>query len=79
VIPRQVLLVASYGLGVGLALYGPLGLIADGLRLLGVLAVPPSAWTSLRWHVFVWAPWWIVGGVLFLVAARCYQRGGRGA
>jgi hypothetical protein len=73
-IPRRLLLVVPYGLGIGMTLYGGLGLVADGLRLLGVLAVPPSALTSLRWHVFLWDPWWIVGGVLFFATARLAQR-----
>jgi Protein of unknown function (DUF3995) len=73
-LPRRLLLVATYGPGAGMFLYGALGLVLDGLRLLGVLAVPPPAWTSLRWHVFLWDPWWIAGGVLFILTAGLYQR-----
>jgi hypothetical protein len=46
----------------------------DGLRLLGALAVPADAWPSLRWHVFLWDPWWLLGGILFLVTARLARR-----
>ena len=34
VIPRRLLLLATCGLGIGMALYGTLGLLLDGLRLL---------------------------------------------
>jgi hypothetical protein len=73
-IPRRLLLFATFGLGIGMALYGTLGLLLDALRLLSVLTVPQSAWTALRWHIFVWDPWWIVGGALFLVTARLARR-----
>ncbi len=73
-LPRGPLLGASYGLGGSMALYGALGLAVNGLRLLGAIAVPASAWTSLRWHVFLWDPWLIAGGVLFTAAARRYRR-----
>lgn len=74
VIPRRLLLISTYGLGIGMALYGTLGLVVDGLRLLGALAVPADAWPSLRWHVFLWDPWWLLGGILFLVTARLARR-----
>jgi uncharacterized protein DUF3995 len=69
-IPHRLLLISAYATGICMALYGALGLIVDGLRLVGVFAVPPSALMSLRWHVFVWDPWWIIGGVLFVLVAR---------
>jgi hypothetical protein len=75
-LPRRLLLIVAYGLGIGMTLYGGLGLIVDTLRLLGVLAVSPESWPSLRWHVFLWDPWWIAGGLLFLGAARKLQASG---
>jgi hypothetical protein len=72
-LPRRLLLIVAYGLGIGMTLYGGLGLIVDTLRLLGVLAVSPESGPSLRWHVFLWDPWWIAGGLLFLGAARNLQ------
>jgi hypothetical protein len=76
VIPRRLLLIAAYGLGVGMATYGGLGLVADGLRVLGVIQVPEPARTSLWWHLLLWDPWWLVGGILFVAAAQRYRRGG---
>ena len=78
-IPRRLALVSIYAAGISMLLYGALGLIVDGLRLVGVFAVSPSAWIALRWHVFLWDPWWIVGGVLFLLVARLAHRPSLGA
>jgi hypothetical protein len=31
-------------------------------------------WTGLLWHVVLWDPWWLLGGILFCVAALDYHR-----
>ncbi len=78
VVFRRVLLTTTWGLGVGMAGYGALGMIVDGLRAAGVIGVPESTdWTAFRWHLLLWDPWWLLGGVLFVAAARDFQRRSR--
>lgn len=75
VIPCWLLRTGAWVAGVGLTLYGGLPLVVNGLMLAGALNVPgPVDWTAIRWHVVLWDPWFVVGGVLFVAAARSYQR-----
>ena len=30
--------------------------------------------TVLHWYTFLWGPWWLMGGILFLIAAWIYVR-----
>jgi hypothetical protein len=40
-----------------------------------VLSVPSGlGHTAALWHVVLWDPWWLLGGILFLVAAWYYTR-----
>lgn len=70
VIPRTLLLVLMIGAGVLLTLYGVAGFVEKALMLSGVIDIPESmgrgpAW----WYLVFWEPWWILGGVLFLLTA----------
>ena len=61
--------------GIGLALYGSIPLTLEGLVLSGVVHVSgPVDWEGVRWHFWLWDPWWLLGGILFLLAAWQYQR-----
>ncbi len=82
VLPRRLLLVAAWGVGAGMAAYGAIQLVvtgvAAGLMATGVISATASVdWTAIRWHLLLWDPWWLWGGVLFGVAACTYQRGAR--
>ncbi|HEU5348830.1 MAG TPA: DUF3995 domain-containing protein [Ktedonobacterales bacterium] len=60
--------------GIALALYGGIQLIIEGLVLSGVVLVSGQVdWEGLRWHVWLWDPWWLLGGILFLLAAWHYR------
>ena len=75
VLPRWLLLTLSWAGGVGLTAYGAIPLVVNGLMVAGVLHGPgPVDWTLMRWHVFLWDPWWLLGGLLFVAAAWSYQR-----
>lgn len=77
-IPRWLLLASAWGTGALLGLYGGLGLVRSVPVLLGVASVPePVDWTVLRWYVFLWQPYWLIGGILFVTAAWSYRRGAR--
>ena len=55
-----------------LTLYGGALVVVGAVALTGVLGEPADP-TALRWHVFLWDPWFLVWGLLLLVAAltRC--------
>jgi hypothetical protein len=74
-IPRRLLLVAVWGTGALLTLYGGAGLIEKALMEAGVIDIPESLGApAVRWYLLMWEPWWLLGGVLFLLAAWGYQR-----
>lgn len=73
-LPRRVLLLGGWAGGAGMALYGGLGFILDGLRVADAIEVREASETAARWHFAVWDPWWFLGGVLFLLATLQYQR-----
>jgi hypothetical protein len=75
-VPRWMLLVAGWGVGIGMTLYGGLGLIVDGLRAGGLLDRSDAA--AVWWHLLLWDPWWWLGGLLLMAAAWQAQRGARG-
>jgi hypothetical protein len=77
VIPRTLLLTFLMGAGFLLALYGVAGFVEKALMLSGVIDLPDSMGEGpARWYLAFWEPWWILGGVLFLLTANAYQKRG---
>lgn len=76
-IPRWLLLVAAWGASALMGLYeGAASMIQHALMVAGVIDIPAGLGsTSARWHLLLWDPWWLVGGILFGLAAWSYQRG----
>lgn len=73
--PRTLKLFVAWAGGVGLLLYGAFPFVVGVLLLTGVLPHDASVdWDGMRWHVALWDPWWMLGGVLFLLTAWWYQR-----
>ncbi|HEY7982798.1 MAG TPA: DUF3995 domain-containing protein [Ktedonobacterales bacterium] len=72
------LLAFAWLAGVGMCLYGGLGLISDILHVTGVVNDPATRhW--FFWYLVVWDPWWLLGGALFVATARLVGRAsGRG-
>jgi hypothetical protein len=70
------LLAALVGLiGAGIIVYAVVNFLQHGLMLIDVIATPKSLGRfALHWHFFFWDPWWLLGGVLFIVAARSARR-----
>ncbi len=66
-IPRWFLLLATWGIGILFTLYGLAGLVQRSLMVSGAIRTPDDF--PARWHLFLWDPWWILGGILFLLAA----------
>jgi hypothetical protein len=73
--PRWLLLAAALGGGALTALYGSASLVQHGLMVAGVIAIPSGLGiTAARWHLLLWDPWWLLGGILFLAAGWYYLR-----
>lgn len=73
--PRWVLLTAAWAGGALAALYGGASMIQHGLMVASVIPIPTGLGaTAARWHLFFWDPWWLTGGLLFLVAGWYYFR-----
>lgn len=65
---RKLLFIAVWGLGVGMSLYGGLGLVSDVLHVTGIIS-DPETWKWFFWYLVLWDPWWVLGGVLYLATA----------
>ena len=72
-IHRRALLLLAWGAGTLLFAHGGLFFAVGALALAGAIhvATPPAA---LHWYTFLWGPWWLLGGALFLVAAWGFAR-----
>jgi hypothetical protein len=65
---HRLLLAATWIGGVGLCLYGGLGLVSDVLHVTGIIDDPATRkW--FFWYLVLWDPWWVLGGVLYVAAA----------
>jgi hypothetical protein len=78
VFPRWTMLAAGWGGATVLTLYGGVLVTVQALVVGGVI-VPsgPVDWHALRWHLFLWDPWFFLWGVLLGVAAWHYILGPR--
>lgn len=73
--PRWMPLAAGWAAGVLLSLYGVADLIDHALMAIGAINTPASLGASaVRWHLLLWDPWWLLGGILFVVAVWGFGR-----
>lgn len=74
-VPRWMMLAAGWGGATVLTLYGGV-LVAVEALVVGGIIVPsgPVDWLALRWHLYLWDPWFLLWGVLLGVAAWHYIR-----
>ena len=69
-IPRWMLLAGAWGGGALLFLHGGDFVVQGALALGGFVEVPaPATLTAIRWQTFIWGPWFLLGGLLFCIAA----------
>jgi len=66
-VPRWFLLLVTWGIGILVTLYGLVGMVQRILMVSGAIRTPDDF--PARWHLFLWDPWWTLGGILFLLAA----------
>lgn len=75
IVPGWILLILTWGAGTLLAEHGALFIIAGALLLGHVLPIPASmSETILRWYTYLWGPWFLLGGLLLLIAGWFYLR-----
>lgn len=70
---HKLLLAFAWIAGVGMCLYGGLGLVSDVLHVTGVINDPATRkW--FFWYLVLWDPWWILGGVFYVALAWFTRR-----
>jgi hypothetical protein len=70
--PLRILAVTGGALA---AIYGSASLVQHVLMLAGAVRIPEALGrTAAAWHVVLWDPVWIVGGLLFVLAGRSVTR-----
>lgn len=76
VLPRRLLLAGGWAAFAIMALYeGAASLLQHALMVAGLIATPAGLGaTSARWHLLLWDPWWLLGGILFGLATWRYQQ-----
>jgi hypothetical protein len=68
--PRRMLLAAAWCGAALLTAYGSLFTLGGALVVAGVIPASETAdWTALRWHAFLWDPWFLAWGILLGAAA----------
>jgi hypothetical protein len=65
---HRLLLAAAWMGGVGLCLYGGLGLVSDVLHVAGIIDDPATR-NWFFWYLVLWDPWWVLGGILYVATA----------
>jgi hypothetical protein len=72
-VSRWILLILAWGAGTLFFVHGGLFFVVGVLALSGTIRVNTPE-TLLHWYTFLWGPWWLIGGILFLLAAWSYVR-----
>jgi Protein of unknown function (DUF3995) len=74
-LPRRTLIVLAWVVGLGLFVYGAVLTTEKALMKLNVVDVPEALGEDrVNWYLFLWDPLWLVGGILFLIAAARARR-----
>jgi hypothetical protein len=74
-ISRRWLRLSTWVMGAGMVLYACANFGARAIMALGLIETPESMHTTAaRWHLFFWNPWWLLGGILYIAAARSTRK-----
>jgi hypothetical protein len=69
-LPRRPVIVLAWLAGIGMTLYGAVLTVEKALMKLNVIDVSQSLGDDrVGWYLFFWDPLWLIGGILFLLAA----------
>lgn len=79
-VPHRMTVLAGWMVAALLLLYGAANGVQHVLMAAGVVAVPAGIGRhALLWHLLLWDPVWLAGGVLFALAALHHRRAARGS
>jgi hypothetical protein len=79
-LPRRLLLAAGWTVGLLLVAYAVANFVQHGLMEAGAVDTPRAFGSSaVTWHLVLWDPFWLLGGILFSVGAWRYGRASRHA
>lgn len=75
-LPRRLLLIGAWGAGLLFLLYGIGNFVQHLLMAIGQIPTARMLGTlsAVQWHLFLWDPFWFIGGVFFVLAARDFRR-----
>lgn len=75
-IPHRLLLLGAWGAGLLFILYAAANFVQHGLMAAGANDIPAllGSMAAVRWHLFFWDPFWLLGGLLFVGAAWSHRR-----
>jgi hypothetical protein len=75
--PGWMRLILAWGAGTLLAWHGALFVGTGSLMLGRYISGPsnPGLWAVVRWYTFLWGPWFVLGGALFMAAGWSFLRG----
>ncbi|MEU7986079.1 DUF3995 domain-containing protein [Streptosporangium canum] len=71
----RLLQLAAWGAGVLLLWHGGLFVVQGLLLQADSTGIAPESLPAIRWYTYLWGPWFMAGGLLFLMAARVHLRG----
>jgi hypothetical protein len=73
--PRRLMIVLGWFGAVVLALYGGVLVGVEALVEIGVIKPQgPVDWKALRWHLYLWDPYFLIWGILLGLAVVHYSR-----
>jgi uncharacterized protein DUF3995 len=70
----RVLVCCGWGAAVLLAWHGVLFVVQGILVQTGTVVIDPTLREVSRWYLYLWGPWFVLGGVAFGAAARAQVR-----
>jgi hypothetical protein len=77
-LPNWALVTLAGGGGILMVLYSGGSWVQSLLMVSGVIRIPSGlGHTAAVWHAVLWDPWWLLGGMLFIIAAWNHARRSR--